>query len=120
MGSWERVGRTQGGMQSVVLVGIWEMPSKIQEEGWAEGTCWRYAYELRPLPPDLLAPQIPWPHAHAVQEQLEVCALQEVTPWPNIIVGQCRTLQQHVSVPHVFCLLSSLQEKHSSSSISKF
>ncbi len=45
VGSWERVGRTQTGMQSVVLVGIWEMQSKLQEEGWAVGTCWRYAYE---------------------------------------------------------------------------
>lgn len=46
VGSWERVGRTQKGrMQSVVLVGIWEMPSKIQEEGWAVGTCWRCVCE---------------------------------------------------------------------------
>ncbi len=44
------------------------------------GHLWRYAYELRPLPPDLLAPQIPWPHAHAVQEQLEVWRTSEVTP----------------------------------------
>lgn len=43
VGSWERVGRTHGGMQSVV-VGIWEILNKIQEEGWAVGTCWRHAY----------------------------------------------------------------------------
>lgn len=86
MDSWERVGRNQDGrMQNVVLVDTLEMPSKIREEGWAVGTCWRCVSECRPLPPYFLAPRIPWPHAHAVQEQLEVHALQEVAPLPNII-----------------------------------
>ncbi len=69
------------------------------------GTCWRYAYELRPLPPDLLAPQIPWPHAHALQEQLEVCALQEVTPWPNIIVWAVQNPAAACLCPHVSVFL---------------